>query len=127
MCQLSRGKTANAKWVVAARTREKHPYKRLQLRRATSEMDRNYRKGSLTCRRLKERKRRSNRGKKRERERRSRILHANRVTFASFRKLERAQWEFNEARRRRKPSQEMEHLQCQPPLRSCLLLLLLFF
>lgn len=50
MCQLSRSKTANAKWIVAARTREKHPYKpRLQLRHATSEVDRNYRKGTLTC------------------------------------------------------------------------------
>lgn len=57
------------------------------------------------------------------------VLHVNCVTFAPFRKPERAQWEFNEARQRRKLSQEMEHLKCQPPLRSCSLLLLplLFF
>jgi len=60
-----------------------------------------------------ERGEKGERKKERERDRErgsSRTLHVNRVTFAPRRKLERAQWEFNEARRRRKPSQEMEHL-----------------
>jgi len=38
------------------------------------------------------------REKEREREKRKNRVHANRVTFVPRRKLEQAQWEFNEAR-----------------------------
>lgn len=75
--------------------------------------------GCDVCRRIEEQKgwgerQRGKRESEKERDRKREISYAtrevNRVTFAPRRKLERAQWEFNEARRRRKPSQEMEHL-----------------